>query len=121
MTWIVLHPHHWMEYLIHKAKPYPVGFDAAFQLLGSIVGPAGTLCCYFTLRGYKKARQVLLLLLPFIYLADLYVEVVKYIQVHQIPPFPVLVLGALIESIPFLFIFAFYRHAKVIESLFTGR
>jgi hypothetical protein len=120
MIWILVHPHQWVEYLIHKAKPYPVSVDAVFQLLGSIVGVVGTLCCYFTLRGYDKARRILLLLLPLVYLIDLYVQFVKYVQVHNVPPVPVMVLGALFESVPFLLILIFYRHPKVIESLFTG-
>lgn len=119
MRWILLHPHQWADYLIHKAKPYPVAWDATFQLLGSVVGPVGTLCCYFTLRGYDKARRILLLLLPLIYLVELYAALAVYIQVHNVPRFPVFALGALIGSVPFLFILIFYRHPKVIKSLFT--
>jgi hypothetical protein len=107
-----------VEYLIHKPKPYPVAWDATFQLLGSVVGPVGVLCCYFTLRGYDKARRVLLWLLPLIYLIELYAALAVFIQVHDIPPLPVVVLAALFLGIPFLFILIFYRHPKVIESLF---
>jgi hypothetical protein len=118
MTWIVLHPHQWVEYLIHKPKPYPVALDATFQLLGSVVGPVGTVCCYFTLRGYEKARRVLLLLLPLIYFMGLYGSLAKFIQVHNVPSLPVFALGALFGSVPFLFVFVFYRHPKVIKAFF---
>ncbi|HTQ51447.1 MAG TPA: hypothetical protein VMJ12_12105 [Candidatus Acidoferrales bacterium] len=120
LIWILLHPHQWVEYLTHKAKPYPVGFDEAFQLLGSIVGPIGVLFCYFTLRGYDKARRVLLVLLPLIYLVELYAEFLQFTQAHNIPPLPVLLFGALLLSTPFWFILIFYRHPKVIKSLFCS-
>jgi hypothetical protein len=119
MIWIFLHPHQWVEYLMHKAKPYLVGLDAMFQLLGSIIGPVGTLCCYFTLRGYEKARRALLFLLPLVYLVELYAGLAVFIQVHNVPPLPVVLVGALFLCVPFLFILLFYRHPKVIKSLFT--
>lgn len=120
LRWILLHPHQWMDYLIHEAKPYPMGFDAAFQLLGSIVGPIGVLCCYFTLRGYSKARRALLWLLPLIYLMELYGSLAVFIQTHSGAPFSIVVLTALILGVPFLCILIFYRHPKVIGSFFLG-
>jgi len=120
LKWILMYPHRWVEYLTQTPRAYPAAFDALFQVVGSIVGPTGALCCYFTLRGYDKARRLLLALLPAIFLADLYAEVATFTRVHGLPSFPVFAIGTLLLSIPFWFILGFYRHPRVVESLFTG-
>lgn len=117
---IVLHPHEWLDSLKQETRFYSVNVDIAFQSLGAIVGLVGTLWCYFMLRGQERARQFLPLLLPSICIIDCYQAIADVIRVHHMQPLLALTFGCLIGIIPYLFIFVFYRHPRVIESLFTG-
>ena len=117
---IILETHHWLDSLNNAQHPYPMWIDAVLQIMEAIIGPIGLICCYFMLKGRERARQVFLIILPFIYVFDCYRGVAISLRLYHVNPISFIMILGSIMAVPYAVIFIFYSRSRLITALFNG-